>query len=75
MSHGPQRKVRQELDARIPRGARGSLQNMFRMAFYLFRVRGATFDNSVARALAEVRKNTPDFVPTVLCAQPDPRGG
>jgi hypothetical protein len=62
----PQTEVHRELTARIPRGRTGSPQNMLRMHFYLFRIRGFTFEDSLARALAVVRTDTPDFVPLLL---------
>jgi len=57
--------VRNELDERLPRGPRGSAQNELRMHFNAWRL-GLTFEESLVRAAAVVRRRNPAFVSTVL---------
>jgi len=65
-----QHTVRKEMDARLPRGPRGSAQNELRMRFNAWRLHGLTFEESVARAAERVRERDSAFVPTVLPRPP-----
>jgi len=65
-----QHTVRKEMDARLPRGPRGSAQNELRMRFNAWRLHGLTFEESVARAAERVRERDSAFVPPVLPRPP-----
>lgn len=60
-----QKDLQRELDARIPRGRDGSLQNVFRQCVWFFRKQGNTFDERVRLALDFMHAKTPDFVPMI----------
>jgi hypothetical protein len=62
-NHTP-RELQRELNARIPRGSLD--QNLFRANVWLWRQQGRSFDESVTRARAHVRRQTPDFEPRLL---------
>lgn len=66
MAYEHQKAIQRELNARIPRGLRGSRQNEFRFAFSFFRIQRYSFDTSLALALAMVRQREPNFEPAVL---------
>ena len=70
MKNERQHTVRKEMDARLPRGPRGSAQNELRMRFNAWRLHGLTFEESVARAAERVRERDSGFVPTVLPRPP-----
>lgn len=65
MPYEKQKAIQRELNSHIPRGRKGSTQNKFRFAFYFYRSRGMTFEDSVRRATEDVRQHEPDFVPHV----------
>jgi hypothetical protein len=69
MAYEHQKAIQRELDARIPRGPRGSLQNELRFRLYFFRSQGLSFDASLAMAVSGVREREPDFAPRVLPLQ------
>ncbi len=61
------RRLRERLDklnARVPRGPRGSAQNEFRFGVWFFRK--YPFEEALDHALLMVRQNHPGFVPTIL---------
>jgi hypothetical protein len=60
-----QKQIQRELDTRIPRGPRGSLQNQFRFVFCFFRSQRVSFEESIAKAVASIREREPDFAPKV----------
>ena len=64
MSH--HKDLQRELDARIPRRRRGSLQNEFRFCWQFFRSQGNSFDVSRELALSIVRQKQSDFAPEIL---------
>jgi hypothetical protein len=66
MAYGLQKRVQAELDSRIPRGPKGSYQNFFRQHFSVHRLIGDSFELSADKALAEVRKLDPGFMPRIL---------
>ncbi len=66
MAYEHQKAIQRELDARIPRGLRGSKQNEFRFGFSFFRTQGHSFVTSVTLARAKVRETEPSFEPRVL---------
>ena len=66
MAFEHQKAVQRELDARIPRGLRGSKQNEFRFGVYFFLIQRQSFDASIALARAMVRETEPNFEPRVL---------
>ncbi len=66
MAYEHQKAIQRELDARIPRGLRGSKQNEFRFGVYFFLIQRRSFDASVNLACAMVRKTEPNFEPRVL---------
>ncbi len=66
MAYERQKSIRRELDERIPRGARGSLQNELRFGFYFFRSQGLSFDTSLTAAVGRIREREPSFTPMVL---------
>ncbi len=66
MAYEHQKAIQRELDARIPRGLRGSLQNDLRGRFYFFRSQGLSFDTSLTMAVGGVREREPKFTPKVL---------
>lgn len=55
-------ELQQELE-QIPRGHRGSLQNMLRMRVWFWLVQGHTFVESLAESLTAIRQEHPDFEP------------
>ena len=59
------KEPRQELEARIPRGAGGSLQNQFRCLYWFYRAQANSFDASAADGYQCVRKEHPDFIPVI----------
>jgi hypothetical protein len=62
-----QREITRELNALIPRGRRGSLQNMLRQAFWFHRMqRRFSREESLAMALGEVKKHYPTFMPRIM---------
>src|SRR5712691_6023216 len=66
MAYEHQKAIQRELDARIPRGLRGSKQNEFRFGVYFFLIQRHSFDASVTLARTLVRKTEPNFEPKVL---------
>lgn len=60
------KELQRELNARIPRKARGSLQNDFRQHWWFFRVQGNSFEASSQLALDTVREKCAEFVPLIL---------
>jgi hypothetical protein len=66
MTHRLQRELQRELNERLPRGSRGSLQNELRMRFWIWRLTGHSFDDSVAKAVDGIRQSTPGFEPLLL---------
>lgn len=63
-----EKRVLDEMKARIPRGRAGDRQNELRHALWFFRAQADSFDSVVAMALAEVRKREPGFVPRIVPA-------
>lgn len=59
-------KQRRDELKRIPRGPRGSAQNIFRSIMWMLRAQPGTFEERVAIAISEIRKSEPSFVPRVL---------
>ena len=56
-----------KLNARVPRGPRGSAQNQFRFAVWFHGSHeGGPFDDTLAQALLTVRQDDPGFNPTIL---------
>jgi len=72
MTHRLQKELQRELNERIPRGPRGSDQNLFRGIVWFWRQQGRSFDDSVTKAREYVRQHTPDFEPRLLSDQPTP---
>jgi hypothetical protein len=66
MPYTLQKEIQHELDTRIPRGPRDSWQNYFRLGFWFFRSQHLSFDESIARAAAGIRKHEPNFLPKIL---------
>ena len=66
MAYEHQKAIQRELDARIPRGLRGSKQNEFRFGVYFYLIQRHSFNASVTLARAMVRKMEPNFEPRVL---------
>lgn len=73
MAHPRQKELQRELNARIPRGPRGSRQNELRARFWFWRVQGRSFDDSLAQAVEGVRETYPDFQPRLLSPSESPR--
>ena len=71
MPYVRQKMIQKELDARIPRGLRGSRQNELRFGFYFYRSQGHSFDTSLELALAQVRIRETDFAPRILPVRSD----
>lgn len=66
MKYQRQHELQAELDSRIPRGPRGSLQNQFRQAVWFFTSQPRfTFEEGLELALRSVRLHEPDFVPVI----------
>jgi hypothetical protein len=68
MGFALQKQLREELNTRIPRGPKGSSQNMLRSAFWFFRSQGHPFDTSLAKALEITQERHPAFVPKIITA-------
>jgi len=66
MAYAQQWRVREELRARIPRGPRGSVQNIFRQNVSVHLLMNLSFEASTMRALASIRVQEPGFVPVIL---------
>lgn len=66
MRYEHQKRLRSELNARIPRGLRGSRQNQFRYCFWFFRSQGNCFDASIEQALSYMRATDPGFAPKIV---------
>lgn len=66
MAYERQKAIERELDARIPRGPRGSPQNELRLRFNIYRMEGLPSEASLALAVGGVREREPDFAPRVL---------
>ena len=56
-----QKQIQREMNTRLPRGARGSLQNQFRQVFYFYRSQGRPFEVALANAVNNVRQREPNF--------------
>jgi len=69
MVYERQKMTRKEL-VRIPRGLRGSPQNLVRQIVTAQYQHGKTFDESVEIAVIFVRKSYPDFTPKILPLPP-----
>ncbi len=69
MANRNQKELQRELNERIPRGSRGSLQNEMRLRWWFWRAQGRSFDDSVAKAVDGIKKSDPTFEPKLL-----PRG-
>jgi hypothetical protein len=54
-------ELQRELNARVPRGSLD--QNLFRARVWLWRHQGHSFDDSVLKARAQIRRRTPGFEP------------
>lgn len=65
MKYATQRNTKRELDARVPRGPKGSPQNKFRCAMYFFNSQGYPFDVSVGMAASLTNEHHPGFSPRV----------
>ena len=66
MPYERQKRLQEELDARIPRGLRGEPQNTVRYIVYSQRLHGKSFDESVEFAVNFVRQSYPNFSPRIL---------
>ena len=60
-----QKELQHELNARIPRGRDGSVQNYFRECWWFFRKQGKSFEERVRLALDIIHKDNPDFVSSI----------
>lgn len=58
------KEIQRELNARIPRGSLD--QNIFRANVWAWYEKGFSFDDSVSRAAAHVRRAAPEFTPRLL---------
>lgn len=63
MAYELQKQIRLELDTRLPRGPKGSLQNELRQRVSLLRARGLSFEASLEKAVSEIRQREPGFTP------------
>jgi len=61
-----QKGIQREMDTRIPRGPRGSLQNELRSRFYFFRSQRIPFEVSLTKAVGGIKEHHPDFEPKIL---------
>jgi hypothetical protein len=68
MRRGRQWDIQREVNVRIPRGSLE--QNLFRAKVWWWYSRGLSFDESVRRAVASVRLNSPEFDPRLM-ARPE----
>jgi hypothetical protein len=66
MAYAHQKQVGAELRSRIPRGPRGSAQNIFRQNVSVHLLMNLSFEASTMKALASVRVHEPGFVPVIL---------
>jgi hypothetical protein len=66
MAYAHQKQVGEKLRARIPRGPRGSRQNIFRQNVCVYLLMNLSFEASTCRALALIRVQEPGFVPVIL---------
>jgi hypothetical protein len=69
MRYERQQRIRTEL-RRIPRGLKGSPQNLVRQIVTAQYQHGKTFDESVEIAVTFVRQSYPDFTPKILSLSP-----
>jgi len=72
MASERQKRISAELDSRLPRGERGSLQNELRKLVYRFLSQGLSFERSLEKGLGAVREKSPDFEPLVTGATEPP---
>jgi hypothetical protein len=70
MRHERQQTIRKELE-RIPRGLKGSPQNLVRQIVTCQYQHGKSFDESVQIAVTFVRQSYPNFTPKTLPAPPE----
>jgi len=68
MPYAHQKQVGEKLRARIPRGPRGSRQNIFRQNVSVYLLMNLSFEESTKKALASIRIQEPEFVPVILSA-------
>jgi hypothetical protein len=67
MAHYKPKELQSELNARIPRGSLE--QNLFRARVWFWRQLGLSFDESVTKARAHIRRQTPGFEPRLRGAE------
>jgi hypothetical protein len=68
MAYEHQKQVGEKLRARIPRGPRGSRQNIFRQNVSVYLLMNLSFEASTDKALTLIRVQEPGFVPVILPA-------